>query len=178
MCWALSTGAGCRGEDREMAPDQGCYQERYRLTVPVARSAAVSFGVTDPRRLRRSAAALGDLGPCRLRPGHVPWLVAVASRKIAFRADSAGITLGADPLSWPFRHASAVFVPWSDAEAIALYRGGGPLGWRIGDELCLGIQRRADAPALSRGNKPARFWFLLHAQNLTSATCLSRRNPS
>jgi len=40
----------------------------------------------------------------------------------------AGITLGADPPSWPFRHASAAFVPWSDAEAIALYQGGGPFG--------------------------------------------------
>jgi len=68
----------------------------------------------------------------------------------------AGITLGADPLSWPFRHASAVFVPWSDAQAIALYHGGGPFGWRIGDDPCIGIARRQDAPALSRGNKPAR----------------------
>jgi hypothetical protein len=80
----------------------------------------------------------------------------VAGRKIAFRADMAGITLGADPLSWPFRHASAVFVPWSDAEAIALYRGGGPFGWRIGDDPCIAIQRRPGAPALSRGNNPAR----------------------
>jgi hypothetical protein len=86
----------------------------------------------------------------------VPWLFAVAGRKIAFRADMAGITLGADPLSWPFRHASAVFVPWSDAEAIALYRGGGPFGWRIGDDPCIAIQRRPGAPPLSRGNSPAR----------------------
>ena len=72
----------------------------------------------------------------------MPWLPAVASRKIAFRANIAGITLGADPLSWPFRHASAVFVPWSDAEAIALYQGGGPFGWRIGDDPCIAIQPR------------------------------------
>lgn len=26
-----------------MPPDQGCYEERYRLTFPVARSAAVSL---------------------------------------------------------------------------------------------------------------------------------------
>ena len=43
MCWVLSAGAGCRGEDRKMVPDQGCYQERYRLTVSVARGAAVSL---------------------------------------------------------------------------------------------------------------------------------------
>lgn len=28
-----------------MGPDQGCYEEHYRLTVPVARSAAVSLVV-------------------------------------------------------------------------------------------------------------------------------------
>jgi hypothetical protein len=55
----------------------------------------------------------------------------------------------------PAEHASAMFVPWSDAEAIALYQGGGPFGWRIGDDPCMAIQRRQDAPALSRGNKPA-----------------------
>jgi hypothetical protein len=156
MCWALSTGAGRRGEDREMAPDQGCYQERYRLTVPVARSAAVSLVSLIPAIFGDRPLPWVILAPVIFVLATVPWLVAVASRKIAFRADTTGITLGADPLSWPFRHASAVFVPWSDAEAIALYRGGGPFGWRTGDEPCLGIQRRADAPALSRGNKPAR----------------------
>ncbi len=80
----------------------------------------------------------------------------MASRKAAFRADMTGIMLGADPLSWPFRHASAVFVPWSDAEGIALYQGGGPPGGRWLDDPCIGIRRRPDAPALSRGNKPAR----------------------
>ena len=49
-----------------------------------------------------------------------------------------------------------MFVPWSDAEGIALYQGGGPFGWRIGDDPCIGIQRRQGAPALSRGNNPAR----------------------
>jgi len=96
------------------------------------------------------------LAPVVFALATVPWLVAVASRKVAFRADMAGITLGADPLSWPFRHASAVFVPWSDAEGIALHQGGGPSAWRIGDDPFIGIQRRQDAPALSRGNKPAR----------------------
>jgi len=156
MCWALSTGAGCRGEDREVVPDQGCYQERYRLTVPVARSAAVSLVSLIPAIFGHQRLPWVILAPVIFVLATVPWLVAVASRKIAFRADTAGITLGADPLSWPFRHPSAVFVPWSDAEAIALYRGGGPFGWRTGDEPCLGIQRRPDAPALSRGNKPAR----------------------
>ena len=139
-----------------MHPDQGCYQERYRLTFPVARGAAISLVSLIPVIFSHQPLPWVILSPVAFVLTTVPWLLAVASRKIAFRADMAGITLGADPLSWPFRHASAVFVPWSDAEAIALYQGGGPPGWRIGDDPCIGIQRRHGVPALSRGNKPAR----------------------
>ncbi len=139
-----------------MLPDQGSYEERYRLTFPVARSAAFSFVPLIIAIFSHQPLPWVILAPVVFALATVPWLLAVASRKIAFRADMAGITLGADPLSWPFRHASAVFVPWSDAEAIALYHGGGPFGWRLGDDPCIGIQRRHGAPALSRGNNPAR----------------------
>jgi hypothetical protein len=139
-----------------MPPDQGCYEERYRLTFPVARSAAISLVSLIPAIFSHQPLPWLILCPIVFVLATVPWLLAVASRKIAFRADMAGITLGPDPLSWPFRHASAVFVPWADAEGIALYQGGGPFGWRIQDDPCIGIQRRQGAPALSRGNKPAR----------------------
>ena len=139
-----------------MAPDQGCYEERYRLTFPVARSAAFSLVALIPAIFGHQPLPWLILCLIIFVLATVPWVLAVASRKIAFRAGIAGITLGADPLSWPFRHASAVFVPWSDARAIALYQGGGPFGWRIGDDPCIAIQRRQGAPALTRGNKPAR----------------------
>ena len=143
-------------DDRGIPPDPGCYEERYRLTFPVARSAAFSLVSLIPAIVGHQPLPWLFLCPAVFILATVPWLLAVAGRKIAFRADMAGITLGADPLSWPFRHASAVFVPWSDAEAIALYQGGGPFGWRTGDDPCIAIQRRPGAPALSRGNKPAR----------------------
>jgi hypothetical protein len=139
-----------------MVPDQGCYEERYRLTFPVVRGAAFSVVPLIVAIFGHQPLPWVTLAPVVFALATVPWLVAVASRKAAFRADMAGITLGADPLSWPFRHASAVFVPWSDAEGIALYQGGGPFGWRSQDDPCIGIQRRQGAPALSRGNKPAR----------------------
>ncbi len=139
-----------------MQPDQGCYEERYRLTFPVARSAAFSLVALIPAIFSHQQLLWLILCPVIFVLATVPWLLAVASRKVAFRADMAGITLGADPLSWPFRHAWAVFVPWSDAETIALYQGGGPFGWRLQDDPCIGIRRRPGAPALSRGNRPAR----------------------
>jgi hypothetical protein len=140
----------------DMPLDQGCYEERYRLTFPAARSAAVSLVPLIVAIFSHQPLPWVILAPVIFALTTVPWLIAVASRTVAFRADMAGITLGPDPLSWPFRHASAVFVPWSDAEAIALYQGGGPFGWRISDDPCIGIQRREGAPALSRGNTPAR----------------------
>lgn len=139
-----------------MAPDQGCYEERYRLTCPVARSAAISLVTLIPAIFGHQPLPWLILCLVAFVLAIVPWVLAVASGRVAFRADMAGIMLGADPLSWPFRRASAVFVPWSDAEGIALYHGGGPFGWRIGDDPCIGIQRCSGAPALSRGNKRAR----------------------
>jgi hypothetical protein len=138
-----------------MPPDQGCYEERYRLTWPAARMLPSAMVALVAIIFSHQPLPWVILAPIAFVLATVPLLVAVASRKVAFRADMAGITLGADPLSWPFRHASTVFVPWSDAEAIALYRGGGAFGWRIGDDPCIGIQRREGASALNRGNRPA-----------------------
>jgi hypothetical protein len=95
-----------------MPPDQGCYEERYRLTFPVARSAAFSLVALIPAIVSHQPLPWLILCPVIFVLATVPWLLAVAGRKIAFRADMAGLTLGADPLSWPFRRASAVFVPW------------------------------------------------------------------
>jgi len=142
--------AARRGEDRGMPPDQGCYEERYRLTFPVAQSAAISFVVLIPALFSHQPLPWLILFLLGFVLSTVPWVLAVASRKIAFRADMAGITLGADPLSWPFRHASAVSVPWADVEGIVLYPGGGSVGWGSKETLGIGIQRRPGAPALPR----------------------------
>jgi hypothetical protein len=117
-------------EEHDVPSDQGCYKERYRLTYPVARGFAFSVVPLIIAIFSHQTLPWVILSPVAFVLATVPWLVAVTSRKVAFRADTAGITLGADPLSWPFRHASAVFVPWSDAEGIVLCRGGGPPGGR------------------------------------------------
>ena len=44
-----------------------------------------------------------------------------ARRVIAFRADQAGITLGAEPGWLMVRRGPAVFIPWADAEKIIFY---------------------------------------------------------
>jgi hypothetical protein len=139
-----------------MPPDQGRYEERYRLTFPVVRNLGISLVSLIPAIFSHQQLPWLGLFLLVFVLATVPWVLAVAGRKIAFRADMAGITLGADPLSWPFRHASAVFVPWADVEGIVLYRGGGSVGWGNKQIPGIGIQRRPGAPALPQGNKPAR----------------------
>jgi len=136
-----------------VTPDQGLYEERYRLTGSMVMSLAVSLGML-AFALHASEAEWLALSVLAFVTVTVPCLAAVASRRIAFRADPLGITLGAAPLSWPGRDSSPVFIPWSDVERIILYAG--PKSRELGDRQCIGIQRRLGAPRLPRGNGPAR----------------------
>jgi hypothetical protein len=130
-------------------PDQGLYEERYRLTGAVAASLAVSLamlgisfhGVHNALWLALSVLAFVTLT--------VPALAGIVTRKIAFRADPMGITLGGDPLTWVSRGHDGLFIPWCDVEKIVIYRAGT-------SRLSVGVQRRAGAPPLPQGNDPAR----------------------
>ena len=138
-----------------MLLDQGLYEERYRLAGSIAASLAVSLvmigvAVHFSYGTWMALAALGFVSIT------VPALAAAASRRIAFRADALGITLGASPLSWPGRDSSPVFIPWSDVERIVIYSGPKAREPSAGDRQCIGIQRRPGAPRLPSGNGPAR----------------------
>jgi hypothetical protein len=136
-------------------PDQGLYEERYRLAGSIAASLAVSL-VMLSIALHFSYAVWLALSVLAFVTVTVPCLAATVSCRIAFRADPLGITLGADPLSWPGRNSSPVFIPWSDVERIVLYSGpkSGEQGAK--ERQCIGIQRRPGAPRLPHGNEPAR----------------------
>jgi hypothetical protein len=137
-------------------PDQGGYEERYRLSRTARAGVSVSltllglaivFLISGPLP---GAVAFFALTAIALLPA----VIGPVTRRIAFRADHAGITLGADPHdSWPLRPGRAAFIPWADVEQIVLYpQPGGPsrsLAWRIG------IQRRPGAPELRAGDQTA-----------------------
>jgi hypothetical protein len=130
-------------------PDQGLYEERYRLTGAVAASVAFSLvtlglavhGVHDPVWLALSVLAFVTVT--------LPIVTAAVTRKVAFRVDPLGVTLGGDPMSWTRFGNGSVFIPWTDVEKIVIY----PAGT---DRQCVGIQRHASAPPLPQGNRPAR----------------------
>jgi hypothetical protein len=81
-------------------------------------------------------------------------VVEAARRAVAFRADYAGLTLGAAPGQLSPRGREDVFVPWADVEQIILYQTPG----RRAATRHIGIQRRAGAPALAEGNERAPGW--------------------
>lgn len=78
-----------------------------------------------------------------------------ARRVIAFRADQAGITLGAAPDRLMVRRGTAVFIPWADAEKIILYPAR-PGGQAPEDRVqCVGVQQRERSAALPVGIEQA-----------------------
>ena len=137
-----------------MLLDLGLYEERYRLAGSIAASLAVSvvmFGLA----VHFSYGTWMALSVLAFVTVTVPALAAAASRRIAFRADPLGITLGASPLSWPGRDSSPVFIPWSDVERIVLYSGPKAREPGAKDRQWIGIQRRPGASRLPHGNGPA-----------------------
>ncbi len=138
-----------------MLPDQGLYEERYRLTGSIAASLAVSLAMLGIA-LHFSYAAWLALSVLAFVTVTVPCLATAVGRRIAFRADPLGITLGADPLSWPGRDSSPVFIPWSDVERIVIYSGPKARERGARDRLSIGVQRHPGAPRLPHGNEPAR----------------------
>ena len=148
--------AARRGEDRGMPPDQGCYEERYRLTFPVAQSAAISFVVLIPALFSHQPLPWLILFPPWLRSQHCALGARRGQPQDRLPRRHGRYHARCRPAQLPFRHASAVSVPWAEVEGIVLYPGGGSVGWGSKETLGIGIQRRPGAPALPRGNKPAR----------------------
>jgi hypothetical protein len=125
-------------------PDPGCYEERYKLMgVAVSLAGgllAVGLGALwhTPQVIFAAVAVLLA----------IPAVLTMALHPVAFRADQAGVTLGAVRMLPP---RPAVFIPWADIEQIILY----PAGSGRKEVECVGVQRREGAPALPYGNESA-----------------------
>jgi hypothetical protein len=123
-------------------PDPGCYEERYKL-MGVAVSLAGGLLAVGLGALWHTPQLIFAAFTVLLA---IPAVLAMALHPVAFRADQAGVTLGAVRVLPP---RPAVFIPWADIEEIILYVAG---SGRKGVE-CVGVQRRAGAPALPYGNE-------------------------
>ena len=137
--------------------DPGCYEERYRLTGQAAAGLAVGFASVGLgvwwRSPGMSAAGVVLAVPVIFSAIAVilalPAVVAVARRMTAFRADYAGITLGAVPDNFTFFGRPAVFVPWVEVEQIIL-EFAGPPGRAFPPVQRISLRRRGAAVASHR----------------------------
>ena len=86
----------------------------------------------------------------------LPYIILIAGRRLAFRADCTGITLGVNPTGRKFY---ATHIPWADVEKIVLYtlrwHSRGEIAGPAGTRDYIGIQRSEGAPPLPHGNQPA-----------------------
>src|SRR5215471_79545 len=135
--------------------DPGRYEERYGLTKFVF----LLFGA-----IFVPIGLLVHFWPFIVfgRVGVLVFVLAVTVYRVAFRADSAGITLGGDPMGFKFY---AVHIPWSDVETIILYTVRDRPSWPVNQGFgrndrndrvssnYIAIKRRAGAPALAYGNQ-------------------------
>ncbi len=136
-----------------MLPDPGCYEERYRLAAGAAAGLASGLITIGLVFLTVAPWVTGVVIAVALLALTGP---AVAARRmIAFRADHAGITLGAVPGKLIVRRAPAAFISWADVESIIVYPAHPGGQGANGGVQCIGVQRREGVPALPRGNEQA-----------------------
>jgi hypothetical protein len=146
-------------EDEAVLPDPGCYQELYQLTGRDALGLAVGL-VSVGLGVAWRSSGISTAGVILAVPSFfaafsvalaLPGAVAVVRRMTAFRADYAGITLGAAPDNLTFFRSRALFVPWAEVERIILYLAD-PRGQGAGSQVqCISLQRREGAVALVPG---------------------------
>ena len=138
-----------------MYPDPGSYEQRFWVTRTAHLGLSISLALL-PTAIGLISVSLPIAMVLFVLGGitALPIVAGLAIRRTAFRADYAGITLGADLRDgWRLRWDRAVFVPWADVQQIVIYPGPGfPAGSR---SRHIGIQRRQDAPELSAGDGPA-----------------------
>jgi len=145
-----------------MLPDPGLYEERFRLTNRVALRLAgglllVGLGLLwQPSGI--SAAwvilAIPVIFSALTVAFAMPAVITIARRMIAFRADTAGITLGVMPASLAALHRPAVFIPWAEVERIILYRPGARRWSGNPPVQGISVQRRDQTAAPVTGAAP------------------------
>ena len=156
MRWVLAVAVR-RVEHDRVLPDLGCYEERYRLTGRAALGLAASLLSIGLGLLRHTPVIFAVLAVilAALTVITQGGVVDVGRRMIAFRADHAGIMLGAAPDKLAVRRGAAMFIPRADVERIIVYPAYPQGQGGYARVQCIAVQRREGAPALSRGNEQA-----------------------
>ena len=129
-----------------MLPDPGTYQERYRLAGDVGWPLFGTLVFAGLGSVWHTPVIYGVFAMvARVLTARAGGVFAAARRVVAFRADYAGVTLGAVP-GLLGEHGRAVFVPWADVEQIVLYQAHPGGRGAVREVQRIGIRRRARGP--------------------------------
>jgi hypothetical protein len=158
------------GDDRRVLPDPGCYEERYRLTAggaPALGASLITVGLLFRiEALWAACVVIAVALAIMLGPAMA------ARRRVAFRADYAGLTFGPAPGALMVRRGRPVFIPWGEVDKILLHpddpgiagRSGGVA--RSGRVARVEVRRRDQAAGMTREVSGWR----LNRERLTSVT--------
>ena len=102
-----------------MLPDPGCYEERYRLTAGAAPTLGASLIMVGLLFRTEALWTAGVVIAVALAIVLGPAMA--ARRRVAFRADYAGLTFGPAPGALMVRRGRPVFIPWGEVDKIVLH---------------------------------------------------------
>jgi hypothetical protein len=129
-------------------PDPGCYEERYRLTAGAAPTVGASLIMTGLLFRTEALWAAGVVIAVALAILLGPALT--ARRRVAFRADYAGLTFGPAPSALMVRRGQQVFIPWGEVDMIVLHPDESGIVGREGRVARVEVRRRDQASAITR----------------------------
>jgi hypothetical protein len=137
-----------------MTDGTAAYVERYRWTASMSLVVLICLAFIIPMVLTRPPLILEIPVVGMLGWGALYSVVVAVSRKVAFRVDERGVTLGGGP----FRYQSSCrFFAWDDIEAITVWQRYFPvvIGRRalftMGPVRYVGLQRRPGARSITHG---------------------------
>ena len=147
-----------------MVPDPGCYEERYRLTAGAAPTLGASLIMIGLLFRTEALWAAGVVIAVALAILLGPAMA--ARRRVAFRADYAGLTFGPAPGALMVSRGTQVFIPWTEVDTIVLHLDDSGIEGRSGRVGRVEVRRRDQADAMTREVSGWR----LNPERLTSVT--------
>jgi hypothetical protein len=136
------------GDYRRVLPDPGCYEERYRLTAGAAPTVGASLIMTGLLFRTEALWTAGVVIAVALAILLGPALT--ARRRVAFRADYAGLAFGPAPSALMVRRGPQVFIPWGEVDTIVLHPDQSGIVGREGRVGRVEVRRRDQAAAITR----------------------------
>ena len=152
------------GDHRRVLPDPGCYEERYRLTAGAAPTLGASLFMIGLLFRTEALWAAGVVIAVALAVVLGPAMA--ARRRVAFRADYAGLTFGSAPGALMIRRGPQVFIPWGEVDTIVLHPDDSGIAGRSGRVARVEVRRRDQAGGMTREVSGWR----LNRERLTSVT--------